>query len=550
MRNVRGEMVPKPQYGGQVTIAFSYEVDNADPYFSWHGNVMMSGVYETLLLGDWGLPPERNDFSSYYIPLTDTKGALAESWDLSPDGKALTWHIRQGVRWHNKPPMNGRELDAYDVEFAFKRQMGLGFGYEEKNPYDGRTAAIPIDGVEAPDKWTVVLTSNTGFTPSHIEFMGFVSWHMAPIPPPEVLQWGEAPEALRSWENWVGTGPWMLTELVEGSSRTFTKNPDYWGTDERHPGMQIPFADTFKILVIPDRQTRMSAFRTGKIDLWGSNILEEAEAMQASNPEANMFLTWGSTSDHGSMNVTKPPFDDIRVRKAMTMAINLEELVEEYYHGYGDPTPGGLFFLPVIKGFGVPFEEWPEEEQKVYEHNPEAAKALLAEAGYPNGFKFQLDLTNAHDVDRWQIIKSYWDAIGVEAEFNVLESMAVLTARAVAGQHDMTVQGWRTTTTYPIDRLGVFKSGNVENYAHWSSQTYDDLVDQAMTVTDYDEFQRLVKEASMEYVKGHFTLQMPTTQSFNFTQPWIMARDGRTAIGGSNFFQYYARFWVDQSLKR
>ena len=547
MRNVWGQTVDKPQYGGTITTRHSFEPGQADPYFSWHGNYMASGVFETLLVGDWGVDPEINDFSNYYIPLTDTKGALAESWELSPDGKTLTWHIRKGIKWHNKPPMNGREFTGADVEFAMKRQMGLGFGYTEKNPYDGRTAAIPIDGVELTDKWTVVLTSNTGFTPSHIEFMGFVSWHMAPIPPPEVLK--ADPDALQDWKNWVGTGPWMLTDVTEGASRTYTKNPDYWQTDERHPGMKLPFPDEFKILIIPDTATYTSAFRTGKVDFWGTNMLEEAEAMQKSNPEATMFMTWGSTSDHGSMNCTKPPFDDIRVRKAMSMAINLEELVEQYYKGYGDATAYGLFFTPIVKGFGYPFEEWPKEEQEVYIYDPEGAKALLAEAGLPSGFKFSLDITNSHDVDRWQLIKAYWADIGVECELNMLESNAVLTSRAVAGEHDMTVQGWRATGTYPIDRLGCFITDNVENYAHWSSQKYDDLVAEAMRETDYDEFQRLVCEASMEYVKGHGTLQMPTTQYFNFTQPWIRARDGRTAMGGSNYFSYYARWWIDESKR-
>ena len=546
MRNVWGELVDTPQYGGTITIAMSFEPAYADPYFGWHGNYTCSGVLESLLLADWAVDPEINDFSNYYIPLTDTKGQLAESWELSPDGKTLIWHIRKGIHWHDKPPMNGREFDAYDVEFAFQRQMGLGFGFTEANPYDGRTASLPIQSVEATDKWTVVM-KGTGFTPSHIEFMGFVSWVCAPIAPPEVIK--ADPESMRDWHNLVGTGPWMLTDIVEGASRTYSKNPNYWGTDERHVGMKLPFADTFKMLIMPDLATRTSAFRTGKVDFWGTNMLEQSDAMQKSNPETDMFLTWGSTSDHGSMNCTKPPFDDIRVRKAMSMAINLEELVAEYYKGYADAKAYGLFNTNIVAGFGDPFAEWPQEEQEAYIYNPEGAKALLAEAGYPNGFKFQLDITSSHDVDRWQLIKSYWTAIGVECEFNTLESSAVLTSRAIAGEHEMTVQGWRATGTYPIDRLGCFVTGNSENYGHWSSPVYDDLVAQAMTVTDYDEFQHLVSEASMEYVKGHSTLQMPTTQYFNFTQPWIRARDGRTAIGGGNYFQYYARYWIDEDLR-
>jgi len=546
MVNVWGEQVEKPQYGGDIKTYLTFEPGYADPYFGWHGNYVTSGVLETLLLGDWTIDPAINDFSNYYIPLTDTKGQLAESWELSTDGTTLIWHIRQGIHWHNKPPMNGREFDAYDVEYHFQRQLGLGYGFTERSPYDSRTANLPIESVEATDKWTVVM-KGTGFTPSHIEFMGYVSWHCAPIAPREVIeQYGD----MKDWRNMVGTGPWMLDDVVEGSSRTYVKNPDYWCTDERHPGMKIPFADSLKFLIIPDKATRMAAMRTGKIDFWGTNMLEEADAMQASNPELDMFLTWVSTSDHGSMNCTKPPFDDIRVRKAMTMAINLEELVEQYYKGYADATPYGLYFLPVVKGFGYDFEDWPEETREAYIYNPEGAKALLAEAGYPNGFKFTLDITSAYDVDRWQLVKAYWTAIGIDCEFNMLESSAVLTSRAISGAHDMSVIGWRSTIAYPLDRLGCFVTGNVENYGHWSDSEYDDLFAQAMSATDFDTFQTLVKEANMRYVEGYSTLNMPTTQAFNFTQPWIKAREHRTQMGGSNFFACYARYWIDQDLKR
>jgi len=234
----------------------------------------------------------------------------------------------------------------------------------------------------------------------------------------------------------------------------------------------------------------------------------------------------------------------------MFMAINYDEIVEEYYGGEAERSQHGIFYEPVIKGFSRPFEDWPDEVRAPFLYDPEKAMQLLADAGYPDGFKVVLDLTSAHDMDLVQFLKNYWAAIGVEVELNVLESNAVMTSRAISGVHDMCYQGWRATMTYPVDRIGVFTTGNKENYAHWSDARYDELYELAMSSTDYDEFQDYVIEASDRYIASFIIIPTPYLHIFNFWQPWLKGgAPNNLNLGGSNYFHEYARYWVDQSKK-
>jgi peptide/nickel transport system substrate-binding protein len=543
MKNVWGQTVVKPQYGGTIVISNTFDPSYADPFFGWEGNYEISGVLETLLLGNYALPPEKDDFSLYYIPLIDTKGNLAESWE-QPDPTTLIWHIRKGVYWQNKPPVNGREFTAADVEYHWSRMLGLGYGFTQRSPYDARTANLPITSVKATDKYTVVM-KGAGFTFSHIEFIGYVSWVAGPITPKEVIdKYGDA----KDWRNVVGTGPWMIGDHVDGSSWTYTKNPNYWGTDERYPGMKLPFADVFKVLIMPDVATRMAAMRTGKIDTWSTSLQADADAMKKSNPEIPNFLVV-SGGGGWSMNVTKPPFNDVRVRKAMIMAINYDELVKGYFKGYAESTIYGMFYLPVVKGFGVPPDQWPADVKAGYSYDPAGAKKLLVDAGYPNGFKFTFDYATGSDIDYATYLKSYWAAIGVTCDINMIAA-SVLNSRAIAGTHGMTQRGYRSALTYPTDRISNYTTGNSENYPHWSDANYDSIVKQATSVTDYTQFQDLVKQANAIWTAAFLDVPLPMTKAWVYTQPWIMSRGTNTNIGGGNFWAIYARWWIDQDKKK
>ena len=327
-----GEMVEKPQYGGTLTIGRSEKglCPTADPYFS-HGCVlyiMSQGVLEKLSIGDWGIDRDIFDFSGFSTPLSTLRGALAESWDISEDGLTYTFHIRKGVHWHDKPPVNGREMTAYDVEYTFQRNLAMGeFSEAEPTPglgYDGWDA-IPIESITATDKSTVVFKLKQ---PDPRALRSIIDPVVHIIVPREVIEeYGD----MKDWRNVVGTGPWMLTDLVEGSSLTLTKNPNYWSDDEKYPGNRLPYVDELRVKVMPEPATRIAALRTGKIDYAGAplsyppalNSIDKVESLQRTNPEIVIWEHMVRTNYSFGMNTERAPFDDIRVRKAMQMALTL-----------------------------------------------------------------------------------------------------------------------------------------------------------------------------------------------------------------------------------
>ena len=164
-----------------------------------------------------------------------------------------------------------------------------------------------------------------------------ISWtgHNTFIQGPEVIeQSGDW-----DWRNLVGTGPFMLTDVVEGTSYSYTKNPDYWGYDEKYPENRLPYVDEIRFLLMPEVATRLAALRSGKIDFIGEQgggllkSVDQVESLKRTDPEL-VIHQWSLRADTGTfLNASEPPFDDIRVRKAMQMALDLETMNLTFYRG-------------------------------------------------------------------------------------------------------------------------------------------------------------------------------------------------------------------------
>ena len=167
-----GKMVVAPQYGGTITGHLSSSPQAPDPYAAYSGPII-SGVLEKLGIGNWGIDRDVWDFKSGPTPVSVMIGFLAESWDISPDGRTYTFHIRKGVHWHDKAPMNGRELlpcpTADDVEYNFHRVLGMGkFADAGPTPVGGaaRFVSIPWESVTATDKYTMVVKLKQPYLPA------------------------------------------------------------------------------------------------------------------------------------------------------------------------------------------------------------------------------------------------------------------------------------------------------------------------------------------------------------------------------------------------
>ena len=161
----------------------------------------------------------------------------------------------------------------------------------------------------------------------------------------------------------------MLTAVVPGSSVTYDKNPDYWGYDEKYLENHLPYVDQLRALIIAEVATRLAAIRAGKIDMLGApgtsalRSIDVVESLQRTNPELLIWPAYGRSNNGYGLNTLQPPFNDIRVRKAMQMAIDLETMNLTFFRGVADTIPRGRVGRG-MKGYHIPFEGWPEELQK------------------------------------------------------------------------------------------------------------------------------------------------------------------------------------------
>jgi hypothetical protein len=226
---VIGNVIPAPEYGGTFAFASRNTFDRRmDPYVGGPSmSAIASGVMEKLGIVDWAIDRSTYSFGGYPPPVSAMIGSLAESWDASHNGTTYTFNIRPGVNFHNKAPVDGREMDAYDVEFSFHRMLGnklTGSMYSDADPSPGAGSLgnLPWETVQATDKWTVQMDL------SEPRFYGprfTMDWYSMFVYPPEMV---EAYGDDWDWDKVVGTGPYMITDLAPGTGITYSKNVDYY----------------------------------------------------------------------------------------------------------------------------------------------------------------------------------------------------------------------------------------------------------------------------------------------------------------------------------
>jgi peptide/nickel transport system substrate-binding protein len=531
----------EPQYGGTLMVRVSTNMDTKFDPAEWGGNIM--AYWETLFYRDWTVDRNICDFKTEFVSPEYYKGGLAESWEQT-DPQTVTVKIRQGIKWQDKPPMNGRELTADDVVYTYDRILGTGSGFTKPNPFYGM-AVSNLERVVATDKYTVQfkLKNPAAFSIYDVFDGGFFA---ICIVAPELVEQG----VLKDWHNAVGTGPYMLTDFSSGTVTTYVRNPNYWGYDERHPKNQLPYIDTVKEVVIPDNATALAALRTGKLDIleqMNAFYWQDAQSIAGTNPEIQRSV-WPSPGQAIQMRCDREPFTDINVRKALQLAIDLKTIAQTHYGGYVSGAPEGLVSSS-LKGFTLPYAEWPQELKDEYAFNPEQARKLLEAAGYPTGFKTNIIAsTSAEDLELLQIIQSMFKDIGVNMEI-ITKDFADKRVYCQSGKHDQ-MSYWNTsgTTRPPQWDIIQLSSKDPGNCTYNNDPQFDALVDQALAATTFDEAKRLCAEADQYALQQHWQISVFGTVSNIFWQPWVKENSGEFLIGALAPF-YYARWWIDQSLK-
>ncbi|MCX7382400.1 MAG: ABC transporter substrate-binding protein [Alphaproteobacteria bacterium] len=536
-------LAQKPQYGGNLeigTVSLTISALSWDPAdFAWKLNHDTGLYLETLFAGDLDKSIRKGGKYSFkpdaWLASDALRGELAETWEWTENPLTLVIKLRKGIMWPEKAGvMKSREFVADDVVFSFNRQNTSPKRFPDYYDY--------VTKVEATDKHTVVFHMKYYNSDWDYRF----GWgYYSQIIPKELADAGAG-----NWKNAVGTGPFQLTEYVQGNAQGYTKNPLYWDK-EKIDGQEykIPFVDKVTYRIIKDEATQHAALRTGKLDVLEWVRWQAVDQLKKSAPQ----LQWSKWLSYSgiflAMRTDRKPFDDIRVRKALNMAVNKQEIVKDYYAGNAE-----LFAYPQHPdyiGFYEPLESMPPEIKELYVYDPVKAKKLLAEAGYPKGFTFKAQVCSCspENMDLLPLVAGYLEQIGVKVEIQPMEYGAFLSAMTTATHAEgYFMANGHTNPTRTLHKS--FTPGQLWGPSMLFTPEFTAKMDKAYGTRDLAEQQKLVRELTREIVGKAPYIWLPIPYYYTAWWPWVKNYDGELRVGAVKPGPIYARMWIDQEMKK
>ena len=533
----------KPQTGGTLNIGLVYYTlsplswDPAD--WPWKFGQDTGLMYEQLFAGDLSKAKSRGGKQAFvadsWLPSDAIRGELAESWKTLDNPFRVEVKLRKGVMFPDKPGvMKARELVADDVVYSFNRL--------DKSPKKIPTYYDHVDKVEATDKHTVLFT----FKNYNAEWDYRFGWgYYSGIVPKEVSDAGA-----KDWKNANGTGPFQLTDYVQGNAATFSKNAQYWDKETvAGQAYKLPFVDKIVYRTIKDEATMQTALRTGKVDLLESIRWSAVEELKKNAP-ALKWKRWVNTGGvFVAMRVDTKPFDDIRVRRALNMAVNKQEIVKSYYGGNAE-----LFAYPMhpdYVGYYEPLDKMPVAAQELFSYNPDKARALLAEAGFPKGFSFKVQVCSCSpdQMDMLPLVAAYLEKVGVKVEIQPMEYGAFLSAMTTkTNAAGYMMQNGHTNPTTSIRKSFVTKQ--TWNPSQYTDPEFDQRMAAVYLERDEGKRQLLLKLMTRDIVEKAPYIWLPTAHVYTAWWPWVKNYDGELRVGSERPGPIHARIWVDQGLKK
>ncbi|MFC2057114.1 ABC transporter substrate-binding protein [Chloroflexota bacterium] len=556
-----------PKYGGLLKIPFYQNITEFDEIVGSGAvnDVTLHLTNEELWQGDWARGPaggygtNETDWTGQGDVWALKTGHIAESWELPTkiegDLAAVYFHIRKGIKWALNPVnprpaevlVGGRELTTDDVVFSLRQVI-----QDPRSDFRAKNLDIADSIITSPEEWTVKIEFPWDVFETGVSRFG----NCVRMVPPEVV---EEYDLMSKWNLSVGTGPFILADFVDGSVATLVRNPDYWMKDPVGPGKgnQLPYIDGLKYFIIPDQSTMYAAFRTGKLD-WGGSFAqviskEDADILKKQVPQLKSKRTAvASPSFHIGMKIDREPFNDIRVRRALMMAIDFESIKRDLYGGDAQiltwPIPYVKEYADAYLGLDDP--ECPESVKELYSYNPEKAKALLAEAGYADGLKTSLIVRSRPEIiDYFSIYVDMWSKVGVDCELLIKEGGAFSTV--IRNQEFEHMLSFGSTSIGRVYRMTPFRGAGLHNPSSIDDPLVDEAfvkVQRAIAVGNFDEANRLSKEL-MKYVLDQ-AWQIPKVFPANnyLWWPWVKNYSGEYFLGYTDI-NWPTWIWLDQELK-
>jgi peptide/nickel transport system substrate-binding protein len=457
---------PAGTAGGTFTFGRSSDSDNLDPV-TQDGNVdiwIFMSIYDQLVrVNDTG---------------TGLEPALAEKWDVSPDGLTYTFHLRKGVVFSDGTP-----LKASDVKFSINRA--------KTNKKSGWTFTLePLKDISTPDDSTVVMTLNQPWAP----FLSDIAMFNASILSEAfVTKIGED----KLVEQTMGTGPFSLVEWKKGEYITLKKNDKYWEQG-------LPYLDQIKIVVVPDDNNRILQLQGGQIDgMYDVPLNRVADLEKDPNFVVNKFIS--TYNNFIALNTRNPPLNDVKVRQALNYATDKQALIKVVNFGIGEVSnsfmPNGALY-------------W-NKDQPGYPFDVEKAKALIKESSIPNGGKIaiQVQAGRASALQLATALKEMWSQIGIDLDIQQLEQ-AVATDNYRNNKFEANATGWTNDIIDPDELVSyAILPEQVQNYhTGWTNQEAIDLANKGRAVLDDAERRKIyyrIQEIHMQDAPFIYLFTLP-----------------------------------------
>ena len=442
----------QPQSGGTLVVGMQTDPVGLDPHITNATSTrnMLENVYDTLVMFDSSLQ---------IVP------GLAETWSVSEDGLTWTFDLRDGVTFHD-----GDALQASDVVFSINRIKDPAVASPRADDF------AVVTQMTAPDADTVVITLSEPFSPLLSKLAASLN---VIVSEDVVAENGDLQEVV------VGTGPFRFVEYLPQTRMVLERNDEFWGMDA--DGNQLPFLDGITFQFYPDATARTTAIQTGNADLIEYVPAADVEVLRA---DPNVEVVGGLSANFRSIyfNVERPPFDDVNVRRAISYAIDEQAVVDLALFGTGGVPATGTT-IPASNYYGI-------ETSPYVGRDLEAARAALAESGYPDGFEYDLYVTSTYDFLRTpaEVIQANLADIGITTNI-VAEDWTIYLPKALDGDFGATILG-ESGQSDPDDFLfNVFYTDNGGNLGNFSDPELDALLEQGRQVADQEERRAIYVEA-------------------------------------------------------
>jgi peptide/nickel transport system substrate-binding protein len=460
-----------------------------------------------------------------YGPKGEVVADLAASFS-QPNPTTYVVALKRGVRWHAKPPVNGRELVAEDVKFTFERLAG-----------SPEARLFPtLKRVTAPDRYTVQFELSAPFSAFVANLAATTMYVYAKEAGKPTSDGGRDYTAA---ETVVGTGPFTLEEYREKQRLVFKRNPSYFEAGK-------PYLDGVELYVNPDVSAQLAALRTGKIDALLSTTGQGLPHPQAgevrSIPGVTLLKhTVFQTSENVIGRMDAKPWNDVRVRRAVALAIDREAFLASVYPEGGELYSGPI---PMTSPYSLPPAKL-GEAARFYRHDLVTARKLLADAGYPTGFPTKLYTTSGYGpeyVSRTELLKDMLSKIGIEASI-VTQEYPVWIARTYKGSYEGMVHIPAWTLGDEDEWLAAYTPGDTRNHIHLNDPKLTELVRLAREAPDQATRAKLIEQFVRSFHDNLFRVFLP--------QPVVLSAIGPRMKGyvpmarGYSYPTAFVNVWVE-----